>query len=177
MAKFMHKYRVESARVNWWNYGNPGAYFITICTKDKEHLFGEIKNGKMHYTAVGAMAHVLWYQIPFHGISVLLGAFQVMPNHIHGIIILQSDNPSFSEIMKDDTEAAKRFQNQGKNTLSSLIGSYKSAVSRFAHQLGFDFEWQEKFHDRIIRDDAEYQRINDYIERNVEKWEEDGFYK
>ena len=70
----------------------------------------------------------------------------------------------------------QRFQNQGKNTVSSTIGSYESAVSKHAHRLGFDFAWQSRFHDHIIRNDAEYQRINDYIELNPENWDKDKFY-
>ena len=70
-----------------------------------------------------------------------------------------------------------RFQNPGKNTISSIVGSYKSAVTKHARRLGFDFGWQTRFHDHIIRDDAEYQRINDYIESNPLNWEKDKFYQ
>jgi REP element-mobilizing transposase RayT len=69
-----------------------------------------------------------------------------------------------------------RFQNPGKNTISSIVGSYKSAVTKHARRLGFDFGWQTRFHDHIIRDDAEYQRINDYIESNPANWAKDKFY-
>ncbi|WP_198175257.1 hypothetical protein [Spirosoma telluris] len=72
--------------------------------------------------------------------------------------------------------AEQRFQNQGKNTVSSIIGSYKSAVTKHAHRLGFDFEWQPRFHDHIIRNDIDYQRINDYIESNPENWDKDRFF-
>jgi len=72
--------------------------------------------------------------------------------------------------------AQQRFQNQGKNTISSIVGSYKSAVTKHAHRLGFEFDWQTRFHDHIIRNDAEYQRINDYIETNPEHWDEDKFF-
>jgi putative transposase len=65
--------------------------------------------------------------------------------------------------------SAERFQNQGKNTVSSIIGSYKLTVTKHANWLGIEFGWQSRFHDHIIRDDAEYQSINDYIESNPEK--------
>lgn len=73
--------------------------------------------------------------------------------------------------------AQQRFQNQGKNTVSSIIGSYKSAVTKHANRLGLEFGWQDCLHDHIIRDDAEYQRINDYIESNPENWDHDKFSK
>ena len=74
------------------------------------------------------------------------------------------------------SESQKRFRNPGKNTVSSIIGGYKSAVSKHANRLGFDFAWQSRFHDHIIRNDDEYQRINDYIENNPQKWNDDELY-
>jgi hypothetical protein len=69
-----------------------------------------------------------------------------------------------------------RFQNQGKNTVSSIIGGYKSVVTKTAHQAGLIFDWQSRFHDHIIRNDEEYQRINDYIEANPLRWRDDRFF-
>lgn len=62
MEKFQNKYRIGSARAQWWDYGWNGAYFITICTADKEHFFGEIKNGKMILSQTGVIADILWYE-------------------------------------------------------------------------------------------------------------------
>jgi len=75
------------------------------------------------------------------------------------------------------TPGQKRFQNQGKNTISSIIGGYKSAVSRHAHRLGFEFQWQDRFWDHVIRDNAESERIQNYIINNPSKWHEDNFFK
>ena len=74
------------------------------------------------------------------------------------------------------TPSQQRFQNQGKNTVSSIIGSYKSAITKHANRLGFRIDWQARFHDHIIRDDAEYSRIAEYIETNVVNWTTDKFY-
>lgn len=81
--------------------------------------------------------------------------------------------------MKPDNQTIgkKRFQNQGKNTLSSIIGSYKSAVTKHTHRLGFDFDWQSRFNDHIIRDYKSYQRIRNYIVNNPKNWDNDKFYK
>ncbi len=197
--KFKNKYRTTSTRLQHWDYRWGGYYFITICTKNKEEYFGEIIDGKMILSPLGIIADILWCEIKNHSKNMQLDAFVVMPNHIHGIIIL-SDNivgtetKSTTEVtrrVEDETRHAlslreqqqystigqQRFQNQGKNSISSIIGSYKSAVSRHAHRLGFDFEWQNKFYDNIIRDDQSYREIIDYVENNPQKWEDDRFFK
>ena len=88
MDRYKNKYRIPSARAQWWDYGWNGAYFITICTKNREHFFGEIRNGKMELSPLGVIADILWHEIPHHAPYVELGDFVVMPNHIHGILIL-----------------------------------------------------------------------------------------
>ena len=93
--KYQNKYRVASARAQWWDYGWNGAYFITICTHHREHFFGEVDNGTMRLSRTGVVADILWHQIPHHAPFVELGDFVVMPNHIHGIIIL--DKPDRGE--------------------------------------------------------------------------------
>jgi putative transposase len=173
LDKFKNKYRIASARAAWWDYGWAGAYFITICTADRLHYFGEITNKKMQLSNVGVLADVFWHEIPHHAKNVEFGAFVTMPNHIHGILILNgADNNN-----NDKPIAENRFQNQGKNTVSSIMGSYKSAVTKHANRLGMVFGWQSRFHDHIIRNDAEFQRINDYIETNPDNWETDKFFK
>lgn len=173
--KYKNKYRIESARAAWWNYGWVGAYFITICTRNKIHFFGEIKNHQMILSPLGVLANVFWHEIPNHASNVDLGTFVIMPNHVHGILIICPPDlappvQTRHALSLPPTPAANRFQNQGKNTVSSLVGSYKSAVTRHANRLGFEFAWQPRFHDHIIRNDIEYQRINDYIENNPFNW-------
>jgi len=193
MEKFKNKYRVPSARAAWWDYGWAGAYFITICTANRIHYFGEIHDGYMQLSHLGILADVFWHEIPHHAKNVEFGAFVVMPNHVHGILILNGNGNivetghalSLSgHIPSDNVKTGhalslpgqQRFPNQGKNTVSSIIGSYKSAVTKHAHRLGFQFEWQTRFHDYIIRNDDEYQRINDYVESNPQNWELDKFF-
>ncbi|QOW09198.1 transposase [Kaistella flava (ex Peng et al. 2021)] len=215
MDKYKNKYRIQSARATWWNYGWAGAYFITICTKNRNHYFGGINQGeknKMNLSNCGILADVFWHEIKNHAQNVELGAFVVMPNHIHGILILGEDSESGADSedtgdMRDtrdiaetghapsvprlglrsqlksndnsqfneDFESIKSPSRMGKNTVSSIIGSYKSAVTKNANRLGLEFAWQERFHDHIIRNDGEYQRINDYIESNINHWNEDKF--
>jgi len=86
MAKFKGKYRIESTRLQNWDYGWNASYFITICTKDREHFFGKIEKDKMILSEIGKMAEKYWFEIPEHFPFVKLGEFVVMPDHIHGII-------------------------------------------------------------------------------------------
>lgn len=90
--KFQNKYRIASNRLKNWDYGRNSAYFITICTQDRKHYFGEIKNGEMHLNQLGENATRFWLEIPNHFPFIELGNFVVMPNHTHGILII--DKPA-----------------------------------------------------------------------------------
>jgi putative transposase len=197
--KFQDKYRISTTRLQNWDYSWNALYFVTICTKNREHYFGKIENDKMVLSNIGVMADVFWHEIKNHCQFVDLDAFVVMPNHIHGILAI--NNPTHnSDFVGDSVETRhalshksqtstiqpestnfsksvgqKRFQNQGKNTLSSILGSYKSAVTKHAHRLGHEFEWQTRFHDHIIRDALSFQRIRNYIETNILNWDSDKF--
>src|SRR5688572_5705019 len=81
-------YREKSIRLAGWDYGSPGSYFITICTKEKEHFFGEIENSRMNLNETGIISQNCWLGIPDHYVNVSLGAFVIMPNHIHGILTI-----------------------------------------------------------------------------------------
>ncbi|WP_396174147.1 transposase [Flavobacterium sp.] len=86
--KFQNKYRIPSARLQNWDYSSNGAYFITICTQNREHYFGEIKDAAMQLSTIGQLAEQYWKEIPNHFPFVELENFVVMPNHIHGILII-----------------------------------------------------------------------------------------
>ncbi len=93
MEKFKNKYRIPSARHPNWDYTNHGAYFITICTKNRVHHFSTIEKGKSKLSTIGAIVQGFWYDIPRHFDHVELGEFIVMPNHIHGVLILKPSIP------------------------------------------------------------------------------------
>lgn len=204
MEKFQDKYRIPSARAQWWDYGNNAAYFITICTQNRIHYFGNIIQQKMELSELGKYAESCWYEIQNHFPFVRLGAFVVMPNHVHGIIIIdkpidpvetqdfasQSKNIiSTIETQNLATKMASQnletqnlaslqsnaFGPQSRN-LASIIRGYKIGVTKFSKTIQPDFKWQSRFHDRIIRNESEYQNINDYIESNPLNWEKDEFF-
>lgn len=198
--KFQNKYRIPSARLPNWDYRNDGAYFITICTQNREHYFGDIINGEMQLSGVGILADVFWHEIKNHAKNVELGEYTIMPNHVHGILILNGNDNGVGGDTTDTVETLHATSLQTQQTqqqtpssppknqtmanispksgsASTIIRSYKSAVSKHAHRLGFAMEWQERFHDHIIRDIDEYLRISEYIKNNPRNWDSDKFYQ
>jgi len=182
--KYQNKYRIESARLQNWDYRREGAYFITICTKNRKHYFGKIKNGKMEFSNIGIIADILWSEIINHNDNIELGEFVVMPNHIHGILILNNNNTVVVETLHATSLRQRQQQTENKNdyfssispksnSISTIIRSYKSAVTKHCHRLGFEFGWQTRFWEHIIRNNDEFYRISQYIIDNPLKWEND----
>ena len=206
MQKFKNKYRIPSARKPDWDYRNAGAYFITICTHNRIHHFGNVKNGKMLLNGMGAMVQGFWYEIPKHFDHVQLGEFIAMPNHIHGIIILMDSGNDISQktdFTPSDDMHSNRVQTRHSNnvqtrhchvstthndfykkitpksgSISTIIGSFKSVCTKYIRRDYSDsnFKWQERFHDHIIRDDNSFERISNYIINNPKKWMDDKFH-
>jgi REP element-mobilizing transposase RayT len=191
MKNIMGRYNRKSPRAAWWDYTSAGAYFITICTIRRAHYFGEIKNGIMNLSPCGVVADACWKNIPNHFPGIELGAFVVMPNHVHGILILPTAGTlhqfaegmlhAFAEGTLHATSLPQKTCGSDKNhhmaaispksgTVSAIVRSYKSAVTREANLMGLRNGWQSRFYDRIIRDDSEYYRINRYIINNPIKW-------
>ena len=191
---FQNKFRNETIRLQNWNYRWDGSYFITICTKNREHFFGEIVNGKMNLSNIGVLADIFWHEIKNHSKNIKLDAFVVMPNHIHAILILNGGyiddemNTDPGEINDGDNGFGNisvengncpdggGMADIGKNSVSSIIGSYKSAVTKHARRLGYTFEWQRLYYDHLIQNENSYYHISNYIKNNVKKWDEDRFY-
>ncbi len=192
VRKFQNKYRIESTRLRNWDYGNNGAYFITICTQNKKHFFGEITNQNMELNEIGLIANNFWAEIPNHFPFIELGNFQIMPNHMHGILIMNKINiidmsqcNATTNIDSNDTLQCNASTVKNKflskispksGSISTIIRSYKSIVTKNARLQNIDFEWQSGFHDHIIRNAESYDTIQNYIVDNPTKWNEDKFY-
>ncbi|HKO79367.1 MAG TPA: hypothetical protein VJU78_03190, partial [Chitinophagaceae bacterium] len=84
--------------------------------------------------------------------------------------------PQQSAISQSGKQPHPRFRNQGKNTISSMVGSFKSVVTKKCNEHNFTFGWQSRFHDHIIRDNDEFNRIKNYIANNPANWEQDKFF-
>ena len=134
-----------------YDYSTPNYYFVTICTKGKMCLFGtEIGCG--HY---GKIAEQGLLEIPRHFAGVRIDKYIVMPNHVHAIVVL----------------------GENAKNLSMVVGQYKSYVTRCIHKLDPMLEvWQKSYHDHVIRDQKGYEQIWNYIDGNLQKWQEDCYF-
>jgi REP element-mobilizing transposase RayT len=194
MEKFNRKYRIKSARCPVWDYRSRGAYFITICTKNRMHYFGHVSDHKMILSTAGEIVFRNWASIPNHFPHVRLDAFVVMPNHFHGIVILHekpsSVNLSSQNIKHKDrlTEEAINESNNADNdfysrisptngSIPTIIRSFKSSCTREINTEipDLNFAWQPRFYDVIIKDQKSQDRIRQYIINNPLKWKEDLF--
>ncbi len=191
MDKFKNKYRIPSARLQNWDYSSKGAYFITICTQNRAHLFGEIIGCEMQLNEIGQLAEKFWMEIPAHFPFVELGNFVVMPNHFHGILIINEsipppvETPNLGVSTPPTTTATTPpptiKKNGGKNekwkpnSIGSIINQFKRIVTINARKIHADFAWQSRFHDHVIRDNASFQRIQTYIANNPLNWNKDKF--
>lgn len=175
--KFNDRYRIESARLKNWNYGWHGAYFVTICTANREHYFGKIENNEIVLSEIGKIAYREWIKTPEirPDMNIELHAFCVMPNHFHGIIMIGENEYNRRDGIhgaNNDPGTQNDFMPQRKN-LASVIRGFKSAVTMHARKNKIIFAWQARFHDHIIRDDTSFYRIQQYIENNVANWHDD----
>jgi len=183
MDKFKNKYRIETIRLKNWNYSWSGYYFITICTKNNEHYFGVIENDKMIVNNLGEIAEKYLTEIPNHFKNVQIIEFIIMPNHIHCIIKINETEKYNAEtrqclVSTDNDIISKknnRYQNQGKNTISSIIGSYKSICTKVINRIQNEifFAWQPRFYDMIIRNKKELENVINYIKNNPKNFNND----
>jgi putative transposase len=191
MTLFQNRYRIESTRLPGWDYSDDGKYFITICTKDREFYFGEIAGGKMHYSDIGKIANQYWVEIPDHFPFITLDEFVVMPNHIHGILIINKNNTVVDTLHCSVSTTNRRSRtpigetpnpimsaiSPKRGSLGSVIRSFKSACTTTINEQYPEsrFRWLPRFHDSIIRDDQSLQRIRQYIKNNPSNWKDDEY--
>ncbi len=192
---YQNKFRIASARLQNWDYGRNADYFITICTKNREHFFGEILNKKMQLNENGKIAEQFWTEIPDRFPFIELGNFVVMPNHIHGILMINkkiATDKIANNILTPVVETRliaylqKIKNNPGgfagdKNpmfheNISRIIRYYKGKCTFRMRKTNIEFAWQSRFHDHIIRDTNAFERIQRCIIHNPSNWKEDVFF-
>ena len=183
----------KSTRLKGYDYSQAGLYFITICCENRVCHFGQIKNGKMILNEFGQIAHDEWLNTIAIRKNVELYEFIIMPNHMHGIIVLNGGGRG--ELHSPENEIKDKFDSpENKNigiagecnsplrspsdTVGAIVRGFKSAVTKQIRLIGFDNKlWQRNYHDHIIRNEQSYQNIANYIINNPAKWDEDKFYK
>lgn len=147
----------RSIRLKGYDYTRPGGYFVTLVAFRRECLFGEVQDGEMVLNQYGKIVDDCWQAIPAHFCNVDLGAYAIMPNHLHGIILIR--------------DASVVATGPRKGSLGAIIGAFKMAVTRrIVHDFGDANIWQRGYYERIIRDEAEANRIHAYIKANPANW-------
>ncbi|MBP1629529.1 MAG: Transposase like protein [Bacteroidetes bacterium] len=169
MDKFQNKYRIPSARLQGWDYGQNGAYFVTICTQNRECYFGDILEGKMILSEMGMIARDNLFEIKNQFPFVELDAFVVMPDHIHCVIVINNTRKDAIYRVSSNNEIIPNNPMLSHN-LSRIIRWYKGRTSFDIRNIHADFSWQSRFYDHIIKDDNMYRSIINYIENNPLNW-------
>lgn len=163
------------ARLRQFDYRQSGAYAVTICVHERRLAFGKIEDGVVRLHPFGQIAREDWLGIPSHYPNVVLDEFIVMPNHIHGILFIENEAPP----MPQEEVELRRFGKPLSGSLSTIIGNYKSGVSRkVGHMRACKTEvWQPKFWDHILlRDQHDLKKQREYILNNPASWEDDDLH-
>ena len=167
---FQDKYRIKSNRRPFWDYSRFGWYFITICTQNKEHYFGEIVDGEMILNNIGNMVNDEWKISENIRKEITLDCFVVMPNHLHGIVIINN-----VETNGRSSLPTVKFRMKPKS-VSSLLSGFKSSTTSKFNTIQKTIKqplWQSNYYDHIVRDDDDLKRIRRYIKENPQNWYRD----
>ena len=179
-----------SIRLKEYDYSQPGAYFITICTHQREHLFGEIVDGVMKLSEYGQIAQEEWQKIASIRSEIELGEFVIMPNHFHGIIWIvdgrgtarcrgtarRAPTGVLGETSADFTPTYEQFGKPVVGSIPTIVRAFKSAVSRrinLARGTPGRPVWQRNYWEHIIRDEQDLHNAQAYILNNPAQWESD----
>jgi len=186
MCKFRNKYRIPSSRLQSWDYSQDAAYFITICSYNREYLFGNIEDEKMVLSVFGHVVNREWDKSFEIRAELYCDAFVLMPNHLH--TILRIENGNLGNIVETHGRASLQPPTikpygvvyRRPKSISSFVAGFKSSVTKQINELRQTPKfhvWQSRFHDHIIRSDDEYQRIYNYIVNNPANWGKDKYIK
>ena len=193
MSVFGGKYRIPSSRLQSWDYRRPAAYFVTICTRNKLCCLGEVVEGEVALSSIGRIVVEEWQKTPCLRANITLDEWQVMPNHLHGIVIIKDvatarravsgrdapaerlyDHPPDASQVETARRAVSTAPRLRSGSLGSIVGQFKSASTKRIREAGFrDFAWQARFYDHIIRNQDSLEKIRDYIRHNPVMWPAD----
>lgn len=176
-------YRRKSIRLKNYDYSRPGAYYITICTQDKACLLGQVVNRKTVPSDAGKMVRQIWEEIPSRYPGVRLDAFVLMPNHIHGIIILERKS-SLQDCNQRGAESGRPQGYLAAMSLSDIVRRFKTLTTRKyidgVKQLGWprfkEKFWQANYYEHVVRNEDSFNSIREYIANNPAQWELDEYH-
>jgi putative transposase len=162
----------RSFRLSGYDYAQAGVYFVTICTQDRACLFGDIAADHMHLNDIGQMVAETWAAIPARFPDIEIDEFVVMPNHIHGIVVLQEVAAATG------SGAQSKIDARSSPTLGEIVAAFKSGVTveyirgvksrgwpRFRERL-----WQRNYYEHVLRNEASLSRVRRYMDENPARW-------
>jgi len=159
-------------RLEGFDYSTSGAYYVTMCTHQKQHLFGRIADGKMYLNALGKIANQEWLKLKDRFTKINIDVYQIMPNHIHAIVAIGIDDDI-------DLESDKTITNP---KVTEIVCAFKSLVTRHYKQYCRENNivpipklWQRSYYDHIIRNEDDLRAVADYIRFNPINWELDKY--
>ena len=182
----------QSLRLKNYDYAQAGLYFITICVNKHQCMFGNIIEGNMRLNEIGAIVCNEWFKTAELRSNVQLHNFVVMPNHFHGILEITDmdvvhcvdvahrrgvarNAPTTTERTETKNEYMSSISPKA-GEMGAIIRAFKSAVTKNIRLAGFDFRWQRNLYEHIIRDNVDYDRIDNYIASNPVRWKKDIFF-
>ena len=166
-----HIHHRRSLRLRGYDYSQAGAYFITLCAQKKKCLFGAVVGDGMRLNDVGHIVQDVWDVLPKNYAGVTLDAFVVMPNHIHGIIVLGDVGARF--IAPNNEDATNQGAMNRAPTLGEIVRAFKARCTHGINQLrGVRGKqvWQRNYYEHVIRDESSLQEILEYIANNPAQW-------
>ncbi len=179
----------KSIRLKGYDYSQAGAYFVTICCEHRQCRFGKIEYGKMILNEYGNIAFNEWNKLQERFLNCGFDVFQIMPNHMHGIIVLNTVGASLAGAQNNDDRII--VVGAGVNpaptttsmnvTVGNIVGAYKSLVVNGCLKFFKSKNeiigklWQRNYYEHIIRNELSYQMISNYIINNPAKWDGDKF--
>lgn len=187
----------RSIRLRGYDYTQAGSYFITICVRDRLCIFASIVNDEVRLSSVGKVVADCWAAIPAHFGNAELDAFVVMPNHLHGVVVLESDVVAEGTACRAPTERVEGFGAPVTGSIPTIVRSFKSAVTKainddprrgtacrafLADFLGpippgrIPSFWQRNYHEHIIRDERVLNRLRSYVAANPALWDDDSLH-
>jgi len=173
------KHHRRSIRLKGYDYTQPGAYYVTLCTKARQCLFGDVVKGEMRLNSLGHIAFTYWQAIPHHFPHVELDAFVVMPNHLHGILVISDTEERARQcraptIKQNDIPKTEQFGKPVPGSIPTVIRTYKAAVTKriniICNTKGTSLIWQRDLYEHISRDEESLPNIRQYIVENPWHW-------
>jgi REP element-mobilizing transposase RayT len=164
-----NKHHRRSVRLPGYDYSNPGAYFVTLCLHGRECLLGDVVDGQMVLSEMGRIAQQMWDRLPSRFPGIETDAFVIMPNHVHGIIVITAVGAIHESPLRRDESPQQRR----KMLLPKIVGYFKMNTAKRANAIrsmpGSPF-WQRNYYEHVVRDERELNTIRQYIYNNPKKW-------